>query len=494
MSWPEAQALMSLGGDPWRIKDACEGTVIFGGTGSGKTTGSGQTIAQSFLAAGFGGLVLCAKKEEAALWRDYARATGREHDLVFFGSDQACAFNFLDYEARRPGEGAGLTENLVNLFLEVTSISAGQGSSREGDPFWERSMKSLVRNAIDLIRMAEAPISLATIFAIIQSAPEEISRIHTPEWREKSTCWELLQSAEARLLGTAAEGDLRQVTGYWLNHFPGMGDRTRGSIVAMFLSVAESLMRGKMRELFCERSTITPDEVVRGRIVVVDLPVKEWSEVGRFSAVLWKYAVQKAIERRADNGDRTGRPLFIWADECQHFISRYDQLFQTTARSSRAATVYLTQNYPNLLAALGAEPGGRALVDSLLGNLSTKIFHANSDAETNRYAAEVFGRKLQTLRSAGTNGSFSGGSGLSLGAGSSRGISEHVDYAIQPAAFSTLRKGGAENGLRAEAFVFQSGRVWTQTRATWHKIAFDQSRRAPQIIREPPVLRRGRWC
>ena len=44
-----------MGGDVWRIRDACEGTMIFGGTGSGKTSGSGRTLATSFLAAGFGG-------------------------------------------------------------------------------------------------------------------------------------------------------------------------------------------------------------------------------------------------------------------------------------------------------------------------------------------------------------------------------------------------------------------------------------------------------
>jgi len=72
VGWPDHQGLLALGRDPWRIKDACEGTVIFGGTGSGKTSGSGRALAQSFLGAGFGGLVLCAKPEEPALWRAYA--------------------------------------------------------------------------------------------------------------------------------------------------------------------------------------------------------------------------------------------------------------------------------------------------------------------------------------------------------------------------------------------------------------------------------------
>ena len=202
--------------------------------------------------------------------------------------------------------------------------------------------------------------------------------------------------------------------------------------------------------------------------------MKEWSEVGRFAAVLWKYCLQKAIERRGDNATRAGRPVFIWADECHHFVSRYDQLFQTTARSSRAATGYLTQNYPNLVAALGADASGKAIVDSLLGNLGTKIFHANSDPETNRYAAELIGRCLQGMRSRGSGSSVSGGGAFSLQGSSNAGISEHFEYAVQPSEFSTLRRGGAENALRTEAFVVQSGRLWTHTQSPWTKVAFRQ--------------------
>lgn len=54
-------SLLSLpGGDHWRVRDACEGTQVFGMTGSGKTNGSGKTLSNAFLSAQFGGLVLFA--------------------------------------------------------------------------------------------------------------------------------------------------------------------------------------------------------------------------------------------------------------------------------------------------------------------------------------------------------------------------------------------------------------------------------------------------
>jgi NAD(P)-dependent dehydrogenase (short-subunit alcohol dehydrogenase family) len=474
IEWPEHRGLVDMGGDPWRVKDACEGTVIFGGTGSGKTSGSGRALATAFLTAGFGGLVLCAKPEEPELWLNYATEMGRESDLVMFGARESGGFNFMRYESLRSGAGAGLTENLVNLFMEVASIGAGNAGARGGDPFWERAMRSLVRNCADVLLMAGEAASLHAMFDVIRSAPGDPAQLASREWQSRSACWRHLETARDRALGTSWEIDCREVAGYWLQHFPTLGEKTRGSIVAMFSTLAEGMMRGKMRELFCEETRVSPDDVIAGKIVVVDLPVKEWSEVGRMAAVLWKYCLQKAVERRTDNGNGQGRPLFLWADECQHFASRYDSLFQATARSSRVASVYLTQNYPTLIAAMGGEAAGKAMTDSLLGNMGTKIFHANSDGETNRFAAELVGKRLQSLRNSGSGSSLSFGSQSTIGSSAHRGRSEHMDLEIQPMEFSTLSKGGADNGHASDALVFQNGRLWSGTGRTWQKVSFRQ--------------------
>ncbi len=490
LGWPDGQGLVALGRDPWRIRDACEGTVIFGGTGSGKTSGSGRALAKSFLAGGFGGLVLCAKPDEPALWRAYAKEAGREGDLAMFGSEDEWSFNFMRYESQRSGASAGLTENLVSLFMEVASIGSGDARSRGGDPFWERAMRSLIRNCADVLAMAGEPVSLHAMFEVIRGAPPDAASASSAAWKAESACWRALEAARERALGRAWAVDCREVAGYWLGHFPTLGEKTRGSIVAMFATLAEGLMRGKMRELFCEGTTLCPEDVMRGRIVVVDLPVKEWSEVGRIAAVLWKYCLQKAVERRADNPGGQGRPLFIWADECQHFASRYDTLFQATARSSRAASVYLTQNYPSLVASLGGGADGRAATDALLGNMGTKIFHANSDRETNQLAADLVGRRLQALRNSGTAASLSLGREPSVGSSSSRGRSESMDYEIQPMELSTLRKGGADSGHTTDALVFQNGRLWSDTGRTWQKVAFRQ--RTGEALGAAPAPARSR--
>jgi transcriptional regulator with XRE-family HTH domain len=104
LNWTADQGLVQLGDQVWPIKDACEGVIIFGATGSGKTSGSGQAFAHSYLQAGFGGLVLCTKPDEFTLWKQYAAETGRQSDLVLFGTDPKWSFNFLEHESRRQWE------------------------------------------------------------------------------------------------------------------------------------------------------------------------------------------------------------------------------------------------------------------------------------------------------------------------------------------------------------------------------------------------------
>ena len=471
--WADEQGLFGAGNDAWRIKDACEGVVIFGATGSGKTSGSGQLLAREYLRAGFGGLVLCAKPDEPALWKRYATATGREADLVLFGTDPKWSFNFLEHESRRQGAGASLTENLVNLFTEIASIGAGSAGGSTSDPFWERAMKSLVRNCVDLLAAAGVPITLHNMFDVVRSAPTSVEVIQSEEWRQSACCWRHVQAAKKTVAGSGPRIDFHEVTAYWLEHFPTLGERTRSSIVAMFITLAEALMRSKMRELFCSGTTVAPEDTLAGKIVIVDLPVKEWGEVGRIAAVLWKYCFQKTVERRKDNSGGQGRPVFLWADECQYFVSRHDALFQATARSSRAGTVYLTQSIPSLVAAVGAEQEGRALVDSLLNNLITKIFHANSDATTNEYATKIIGKEIKRFGTVGRSVGSSSGSWLPSVTRSS-GYSEQLDDIILPTEFSRLKRGGQENGYIVTGIIIQMGRVFGVTKQSWSLVSFNQ--------------------
>jgi hypothetical protein len=482
--WDDDEVLFSFGDpncDQQTIRHACTGAVVFGSTGAGKSTGPGATIALSYLGAGMGVIVFCVKEDEARTWEAYAAATGRSDDIVRFGSDPRWAFNFLDYEARRPGIGSGLTENLIQLFVEVVSIGAGEtGGARNEDPVWDNMLRSLVRNLLDLLLLAKRKITLADMLAVLRSAPLDHQQASSRSWRDGSVCAQFLDAAEAATKGAARENDFRQTRDYWTNEFPGIPDKMRGSVVTMFTSKVEPLLRGDMATLFCERTTLIPEHVLAGKIVIIDLPVKVMGEIGRCAGVIWKYCFQKAVERRRDNADSRGRPVAIWADEFQFFITKSDFLFQTTARASRVATVYLTQTISGLLAVLGGEGNGKARVDALIANLNTKIFCANSDSETNKWAADQIGKQLINLSNDSTNNGYSGslmGQGsLSVSHNRSKGRSQQVDYSIQPGEFNNLKTGGPQNHGIVTAIAFQTGRIWSSGKK-WMIASFQQPQR-----------------
>src|SRR6266478_8573176 len=132
--------------DTWTLADACQGVLIMGENGSGKTSGSGRLLARKYLQSGFGGLVLCFKTDEADLWRSYLKAAGRENDGCFFGVDQAFRFNFLDWEARK--SGVDFAENLVTLLIDIASIQKRTEATGSEAHFWLPQKKKLIRNLI----------------------------------------------------------------------------------------------------------------------------------------------------------------------------------------------------------------------------------------------------------------------------------------------------------------------------------------------------------
>jgi hypothetical protein len=433
--------------------------MIFGATGSGKTTGSGAKVARGFLRSGFGGLVLCVKKDEPALWQQYAQQVGRADDIRMFGAREGDGFNFLEYEQRRRGDGAGHTENLVQLFVQVTEIVSQK--RRSSEPYFELAMKQLLRNTIDLITLGGERVDLGTIAAVIQSAPQTPEEAVSSQWLKSALCARLLARADDNTQADQRRRPDYEITAnYWLGELPRLDHRTKSNVISTFTTLADALLRGKMRQLFCAATTLTPDDLLDGKIIVVALPVKEYAELGQFAGVIWKFLAQKALERQ----ERPTRPVFIWADEAHHFTTSHDQLFQTTARSARAATVYLAQNYPNFLAALGGEQAAKARVDSLLGNLQTKIFHQNSDPETNDLAAKTISKFLHYRRSE-TNGVESNSSTMQ----------PTVDFEVQPQAFTMLKKGGTQNRCVVDAIIHQGGRQWSSGR-TWIRTTFNQKK------------------
>ena len=449
---------------PFSIRNACEGVSITGGIGSGKTSGSGAQLAKAYLRAGFGGLVLCAKNDEAQTWRDYAHATGRAGSVVEFDISGKWCFPFLDYEVRRGGAGAGNVENIVRLLMTVQESIEG-GGGKDDEAFWRRSLAELLRNAVELALAAGVPVSVPVLEQIVNTAPmSEAEAMSTAMLGDADTgaeptsyCGQLIAATGAAFDGSDKwrEEDIKTTTRYWLRKFPTTPEKQRGSVISMFSGIIDNFMRRPFRQLFSEigggENVLVPELCFEGILIILNFPVKEFGDAGRAVQIVYKYLWQQAMERRPANKPR---PVFLWVDESQNFSSDYDMQFQATARSSKACTVYLTQNYENYF----AEISNPHRVNSLIANLATKIWHAQSDPGTNEKAADTIGKSWQSRASESQN---IGGDSVNIG----ESEQQSLEYDVIPQIFTTLRTGGVLNQRIVEAIIFQNGRIWHNGRS-----------------------------
>lgn len=469
----------------WTIRNAVEGVQIFGGIGSGKTSGSGRTIALKYLSAGFGGLVLTVKPDEKELWQRYCEQTGRTKDLIIVEPGQRNYFNFLEYESR---DGA-TTENIVQVLKTVIRANQDKSGGGSDDPFWENALDMLLFNVIDLCQLAYGNVSVQRMYDIVQTIPRpestdnETTTAYIQAFEEAKR--NVLQIVEAwekdeprgfmKFCKTELERDdkicefvaeartLRMVDEFFGETYFNLSEKTRSIIDFSFSGFLHKLLRDPLYTLFCNSaSNFAPEQCMDGKIILLNLPVKKYQKAGRDCQIMFKYIWQRAMEKR--NIDENDRPVFLWADEAQNFLHEHDADYQATARSSRIATVYISQNLPNYHANMGGAKS-KEKVNSFLGTLATKIFHANADVETNRYASELIGdgQFEETSRTATAAGQFS----------ASRTKSLKIDRVVRPEDMVRLKTGGDLNNHKVEGYMHIQGNPIING-CNHAKISFDQ--------------------
>lgn len=395
--------------------------------------------------SGYGIIATCAKVTDADEIIDIVSKAGRGNDVVRVSPD-AGSFNFLDYWAQK---GAS-TRELVELLMTMAGAAHRNGRVQQDD-IWAEAMREWLTHGINVLRLAKKPLTMSSLASIAKSTPQNPAVAKTEAWQSTSELAKLIMSAHARAdanaLTASEKSDLEYSTRYWLHQFPGLADRTRSSIEMTINATLMPFALGWLRDRFCNDSEITPEILEAGKIIILDYPIKKHYGDGQLAQLAWKVLFQKWSETRKVH--QGVRPIMLYCDEAQFFVTRDDILFLTTARSSQVATVFLTQNRPNLIAELGDEK--EAL--GLLGNLSTKIFHANDDADTNEWAARTIGQAIVKRATYGASG------GQHIGFSSSH--SEQRDYLVEPRAFQTLIMGGAANQMMCGCVVFRSGRAFS---------------------------------
>ncbi len=507
--------------DHFTLRDACQGVHVFGGIGSGKTSGSGKALASAYLRAGMGGLVLCAKPDEVEQWCRYAHENGRANSVMLFGDRGGGGFNFITYELARQGiHGLGSVVECLMRILDTarhTNPNAGRGS----DAFWEDATRQLLRNCLPILYAATGTVRIPDIIRFVASAPTSPAQIRDADWQQHSFMFQALRQARTMPAHPVSEDEFDKAGSYWRDEYGQLDNKTRSNIAISLSTALDRFNRGRLHQAFCGETTLVPEMTFHGAIIIMDMSAFTWNEDGIIAQQLFKFMWQRAVlSRNGLEPKHRERPVFLWADESQYFVNAFDTDYQSACRSAKACTVFLTQSLPTYYAKIGGE-NAKHKADMLLANFVTKIFHNNADPETNRWAADTVGRSIQRRgtynqgqsssyshgMNTGSNNSYGisssvGGSSDGRGNGSSSwsvgsndgngnnwgrnrgasssdshssGFSETMDYEIEPADFARhLTTGGPANRNTVTGVWFQAGKRFNDSHRNYLHVSFQQ--------------------
>ena len=479
--------LIDLGGHPWCIRDAAEASLIVGAPGSGKSSASGRMISRAALRAGMGFLVLCAKVDEADTWRRYIAEAGRLDDLIVIDETAQQRFNILDFAAERLG-GEGFELNIVEIMRRMVEAArvAGDKAATDGGEnsyFVDGAMK-WCSHAFPLLMLTGGTIRLQDLNRLITTYPQTEAETKSPEWHKTFCAQVHIRANELTKTGDRQNYARRVLNDhgvFFLQEVPRLDNRPRSSIESTLTNMINPFLSGRLADLFCTTTTVTPDATRDGKIILMDLPTLKYGAAGAVAQAIFKYLF--GIAMQSEKVTEATRPVMIYLDEAQNFLSSSDADLLAMSRSSKICPVFISQDFPTFAAKIGEEPA-----KSLLGKFGTRIYHANLSHETNVAAAEACGKgqKFYVSENIGqTMGGGGGGNQHDMGGGfqaqsnraRSRGksLNGYQDYHVPPDYFAgQLRTGGPSNRMKVDGIVVRTGRKFQQTGSHWVQVEFDQ--------------------
>lgn len=480
--------LLQLGRrDAITMRTAFQNFLAVGGTGSGKTSSLHPTLLQALLNSGAGFLILCAKPEERATILKVIKRAKRARDVIIMDATAKERFNILDHVSRTLAKD-GFEHNYVELmriFSEAMNVASANSDGGENSFFLQAALKWL-SHTFPLLLAALGNLRLKDVYEMVISAPRSVKQASDPKWQEQSFCWKILYTVSVK----AEHGDVRAQRAldehgdYWIEEIAPQAEKTRSSVEATLTNLIYPFLSGKLAELFCTDTTFTPDDARDGKIIILDLPVLTYGPMGAAAQSIFKYLFGLAMQSKP--AERNTRPVVLWADECQYFLSATDAELLSTARSAKLCCVFITQDIPTFYAQLGHQQ--RDVADSIIGKFGTRLFYANTSRQTNQQAADLIGKTQKYNRSKTTSKGLNSGGSLNqsewvngAGAGDGRNqtrtqsISSYEDYIFPPEFFAKgLRTGGPKNRKRVDAIIIRSGATFNETGAHWIKAEFHQ--------------------
>jgi len=332
--------------DPWTVRHACQNTLIFGKTGSGKSSGSGDAILRSLVRyRNSGGLILASKPEDKAYVQRVFREERTLDDLFILEPGGKYRFNMLDHERRKGADARDLTQACMTCKETLGRTEGGGGGGGDDNAaYFAAQERRMIHNSIEILLRATGQIDPWALQVFITGAAMSLEELGDEHWKGAFHN-AMLQEAKKNASTDIEKHDVMLAEHYWTSEIPRLNERTRTSIETGALGVLHAMNSGLARDLLATSTNVSPDTLELRKWLMVNMPIVPGDVTAAVINTAVKYSVQRHIlKRQAAAGDAL---LCIFSDEFQKLANSFDGMFLAECRSHLGCLVAVaTHKHP----------------------------------------------------------------------------------------------------------------------------------------------------
>ncbi|WP_187388308.1 TraM recognition domain-containing protein [Seonamhaeicola marinus] len=458
---PLEAVIQQYGNTTFDARTFCNGSMIIGSTGSGKSSGPLDSITLGLFMAQprMGGVITCAKQDDIDKIKERIVYAGREDDVIYVDATGDKRIASLEMARQLTPVGSSQAVSILEAVKTFMQLNNG-GNSANQDPFWESNIEKFIIAASILLICAGEKVSFKNMLRILNTMPHSDADLDNADFLAKSYCIQLINKTEQNVIETTENLDISLT--YFLQTIIRIESRTLSNIIATIHAALFPATIGLFANILDDVETnFSTSMTFEGKIIVLNFPPSVYYSEGNRVLGMFYYLWMKDVMSRDLNV--SNRCVFSVVDECQLIVNDYMIHFSSICRSQNCIVVYATQSLASIEARLN-RMNGKVLVSQWMSNMGFKFMLCATDPSTIDFYKSVVGRDYEFR--VGFNASLSAGNNSS---------NAHEDYRdiIPEKEFRLLATGGEKNGYIVECILICAGTTFDDGE-TYMRVAFEQ--------------------
>ena len=306
----------------------------------------------------------------------FAEEAGRQDDIIIIELGGVYKYNPVHKPNMRPLV-------LANRSKIVLSLFSPRGT---GDSYWLDKAELLITECIKLCRLYNS--GYVTF--------SEINKLVNNKTYLDAMLSKLIEDRENSLLSDEEDEEFETTLDYFDNEYVNLSENT--------LSIIQSVVTQMTQFFYTDpevRNTFSPlrnelnfegfkDVVDKGKIIILKMNIAQYRNLAKTIAAYMKLDIQSEVmQRLVRDGANTERPVYVFADEYQEFVTATDAEFYAQSREAKCITIVATQSYTSLINTLK----DRDTVRTVSQNLINKIWLRTDDLFTVEEAQKQTGKE-----------------------------------------------------------------------------------------------------